>query len=77
MPSIVVKGVNPGDIYNKVSVEVVAVEDSAGQQIGVEVVITKPTEKLTLQNEKPLRFSSLDYPLFGQLCDAAQRSPVE
>ena len=56
-------------IYNGGSVEVAGILNSDGREVGKQIIIEKPKEKLAV-GEKPLSYSSLTYPTFGRMVAA-------
>lgn len=69
-PEIGVESVFGGNVYNDVKVRVENVTASNGTVIGKKVVIVKPNAKKGSMSEKPLEFSSLDFPTFLDLVEA-------
>jgi len=69
-PVIEISSIFGGAVYNGAKVQVVAVEDTSGEVIGMNVVLTKPDSKKAQITEEPLVFSSIDYPTFQLLTNA-------
>ena len=49
--------------------------DLSGSVVGKKVIITKPAEKRASIDEKPLEYSSIDYPTFLALANAINSDP--
>lgn len=64
-----------GKVYNEGSVEVVDILDDAEAVIGKKIIITKPESKKSQIAEKPLEYSTLDYPTFKLLANAISNDP--
>lgn len=69
-PKIELQSIFGGDVYNQGTLKVNPLLGTGGTQIGLEVVITKPEGKKAQVSEEPLRYSSLDYPIFRLLVQA-------
>lgn len=74
-PKAVLEGYFEGSVYNGVKRKVENILGSNGTIIGKKLVIIKPPAKKLSLSEKPLEYSSLDYPTLGSLAEAVNSDP--
>lgn len=69
-PEITIESVFAGSLYNEVKYKVENLVTAGGNVVGKKIVFTKPASKRSSISEKPLEYTSLDYPRFIDLVEA-------